>query len=64
MGLRKYKRQVAKARMRALKIDKVNRRFARVQDGVKNWRRVLTGETGEAGRKALEIGKKRKKVTA
>lgn len=57
MGLRKYKRTIAKDRMRALGIDRVNRRFARVQDGVANWRRALTGETGEAAEKAqMKVG--------
>ena len=57
MGMRKYRRQVAKDRMRALGIDRVNRRFGRVQDGLSNWRRALTGETGEAAEKAqMKVG--------
>ena len=57
MGMRKYRRQVAKARLRALGIDRVNRRMGWVQDGIVNWRRALTGETGEAARKAqMKVG--------
>lgn len=52
MGMRKYKRQVAKDRMAALGIDRVNRRFATVQDGLPNWRRALTGDTGISALKA------------
>ena len=57
MGVRKYKRTIAKERMRALGIDRVNKRFGRVQDGLSNWRRALTGETGEAAEKAqMKVG--------
>lgn len=57
MGLRKYKRTIAKDRMLALGIDHVNKRLGRVQDGVANWRRALTGETGEAAEKAqMKVG--------
>ena len=57
MGVRKYKRTIAKERMRALGIDRVNKRFGRVQDGLSNWRRALTGETGEAARTAqMKVG--------
>ena len=52
MGMRKYERQIAKARLRALGVGNVNRQMHREQDGQKNWRRALTGETGVAALKA------------
>lgn len=52
MGLRKYQRQIAKNRLDALGVGRVNRQMHREQDGQKNWVRALTGETGEAARKA------------
>lgn len=52
MGLRNYQRQIAKERLKALGLDKVNRRMGREQDGIKNWRRALTGETGKAAEQA------------
>lgn len=55
--MRKYLRGIAKARMRALGIGNVNKRMGKVQDGIKNWRRALTGETGEAAEKAqMRVG--------
>lgn len=57
MGLRKHKRQIAKERMRALGIDHVNKRLGRVQGGVANWRRALTGKTGKAAENAqMKVG--------
>lgn len=41
MGVRKYKRQIAKARLKAIGVDKVNRRMSVDTDGGKIWRRVL-----------------------
>lgn len=61
MGMRKYERNIARARMRDLGIGNVNRQMSRVQDGIKNWRRALTGKTGQAALKAQIIaGLKRK----
>lgn len=47
MGLRKYKRQIAKARLKAAGAGNVNKKLAQVVDGEKVWRRALTGETGK-----------------
>ena len=52
MGLRKYKREIAKARMKALGVDRVNKRMGVVNQGVVNWKRALYGDSGEAGRRA------------
>ena len=41
MGVRKYKRQIAKARLKAIGVDKVNRRMSVDTDGGKIWRKVL-----------------------
>ena len=41
MGVRKYKRQIAKARLKAIGVDKVNRRMSVDTDGGKIWRMVL-----------------------
>ena len=60
MGLRKYQRQVAKARLAAMGVGNVNRQMHREQDGIKNWRRALTGETGEAAERALMLAGKRR----
>lgn len=81
MGLRAIKRQVAKARLTAMGLDRINKRLSYVSsDGLPNWRKAITGESGEAahkkqmteGRKikrqdeARKLAKKRKlrKVTA
>lgn len=47
MGMRKYKRQIAKARLNAAGAGNVNKKMAKVVDGEKVWRRALTGETGK-----------------
>lgn len=43
--MRKYRRQIAKSRMAAAGVGRVNRRM-------KNWRNVLTGDTGKEFEKA------------
>ena len=65
MGVRKYKRTIAKARLTAAGIGNVNRKLSQEQDGKKNWKRALTGETGRAAERAqmvagLKIAKPRK----
>lgn len=56
--MRKYLRQIARNRMKALGVGNVNRQMSRVQDGIKNWLRALTGETGEAARQAqMKVGR-------
>lgn len=46
MGMRKYERQIARARLTALGVGKVNRNMWRL------WRKALTGKTGEDARRA------------
>ena len=59
MGIRSIKRQIAKARMKIVGIDRVNRRMgASNAEGVKNWRLALTDES--AHRKQIAYSKKRK----
>jgi len=50
--MRKYLRQIAKNRLDAMGVGNVNRAISKEQDGVKNWRRAVTGETGEAAEAA------------
>ena len=52
MGLRRIKRQMAKARMTAAGVGNVNRKLRLVgEDGVANWRKALT-PAGEKAQKA------------
>ena len=46
MGLRKYKRAIAKERLQAASVGNVNRKLSRVRDGVQMWRMALTGDSG------------------
>ena len=46
MGLRKYKRSIAKARLTAASVGNVNRKLSRVRDGIPMWRMALTGDSG------------------
>lgn len=39
--MRKYMRQIAKARLKLLGVGNVNKAMSREYHGVKNWRRVL-----------------------
>jgi hypothetical protein len=39
--MRKYERQIAKAHLRAVGVGSVNRKMAKVKDGVKVWRLAL-----------------------
>ena len=52
MGLRRIKRQIAKARMTAAGVGNVNKKMRLVgEDGVANWRKALT-PAGERAQKA------------
>lgn len=52
MGLRRIKRQIAKARMAAAGVGNVNKKMRLVgEDGVANWRKALT-PAGEKVQKA------------
>lgn len=62
MGLRKQRREIAKARMKVLGFEGINKRLSYVsQDGLPNWRKAITGDSGKAAQKAqLMDGLKRK----
>lgn len=62
MGLRKAKRQIAKARLTAMGVGNVNRKMSRrKEDGVPNWRKAIEGKTGEdAHRIQMNYGKLKK----
>lgn len=51
MGMRKYKRQIAKAHLRAVGVGNVNRKMGMETDGVKVWRLALDDSTATARRK-------------
>ena len=59
MGIRSIKRQIDKARMKIVGMDRVNRRMsAENSEGVKNWRLALMDES--AHRKQIAYSKRRK----
>ena len=60
--MRKYLRQIARERMTAQGIGNVNKGFSRRDaDGVPNWKKALTGESGKAAERAqMFAGKKLK----
>lgn len=61
MGMRKYLRQIAKERLAAVGLEKVNRKMSIQKDGVANWRRALYGESGKKAEAAqMKAGKRRK----
>ena len=64
MGLRSIKRQIARGRMAAMGLDRINKRLSYMSsDGLPNWRKALEGESGEAAHKRqMLIGKKIKQA--
>ena len=61
MGMRKYKRQVAKARMRIIWFEQINKNFGVVNtDGVANWRLALMDKNAERAQVAKRKKAKRK----
>ena len=61
MGMRKYQRQVAKARMRIVGFEHINKNFgAKNADGVPNWRLALMDKKAERAQLAYGIKAKRK----
>lgn len=52
MGMRKYRRQIAKSRLTAAGAGNVNKKLCKVVDGQKVWLRALTGEMGRRAEKA------------
>ena len=58
MNIRSIKRQIAKARIKALGGDRINKNFSIDRDGVPTWKRALYGKSGEAAHKAqMNLGK-------
>ncbi len=59
--MRKYKRQVAKARMKVLGFEHINKNFGVANaDGIKNWRLALMDKKAERAQLAQGIKAKRK----
>lgn len=52
MGLRKYRRQIAKTRLEIMGVGKVNKKLHVRKDGLPYWKAALTGKGGEAAEKA------------
>ena len=55
MGFRKYKRHIAKARLKALGADRVNRKLNNMKDGRPLWRVMTEGKSGQEA-EAVQIG--------
>ena len=50
--MRKYLRQIAKARMTLMGVGNVNEKMRlKGEDGVPNWRKAVSGESGEKARR-------------
>ena len=61
--MRKYYRQIAKARMRAAGVGSVNRKIGQEVNGVKNWRRLIFGDLAKDS-EAWQTRRKGRKSTA
>ena len=56
--MRKYLRQMAKARLKAMGAGSINRNMGKKKDGVALWRAVLYGKSGkDAERAQMNYGK-------
>ncbi len=56
--MRKYLRQMAKARLKAMGVGNVNRKMKNRKDGVPLWQAVLYGDSGkDAERAQMNYGK-------
>ena len=61
MGLRKYKRNIAKARMKITGFDKINKNFGvKNPEGEANWRTALKDEKAHMAQIAYGLKNKRK----
>lgn len=61
MGLRAFKRQIAKARLAVIGVDRVNRKLSLTnKDGLQNWRVALTDEQAHRKQTAYSRRNKRK----
>ena len=52
MGLRKYRRQIAKTRLEIMGVGNVNRKLHLRKDVLPYWKAALTGKSGKAAEKA------------
>ena len=66
MGLRKQKREIARARLTALKVGRVNKKMGIIQDGLANWRRALVDESAKKAQliNGFKAKRKLRKVNA
>ena len=60
--MRKYKRAIAKARMKACGIERINRRMSQRKGGVSLWRSFLWGEFAKQAERAQIRPKLKRKV--
>lgn len=61
MGFRKYKRQIAKARMKIVGFEHINKNFGvKNAEGVPNWRLALQDEKAHRAQIAYGLKNKRK----
>ena len=58
MNIRSIKRQIAKARIKALGGERINKNFGIDREGIPTWKRALYGKSGKAAYKAqMNLGK-------
>ena len=61
MGLRKYKRQIAKARLKIIGVEQVNSEMGATNaDGIPNWKVALMDEKAHRAQIAYSLRNRRK----
>lgn len=61
MGLRNIKRQIAKARLKVIGVDRINRRLSDTNaEGVPNWKTALQDEKAHMAQIAYSLRNRRK----
>lgn len=61
MGLRNIKRQIAKARLKVIGVDRINRRLSDTNaEGVPNWKTALQDEKAHRAQTAYSLRNRRK----
>lgn len=61
MGMRKYRRQVAKARMKVVGFERINKNFSvKNADGIPNWRLALMDKKAERAQAVQGMRARRK----
>lgn len=61
MGMRKYRRQVAKARMKVVGFERINKNFSvKNADGIPNWRLALMDKKAEQAQAVQGMRTRRK----